>query len=297
MGQRMSSAERMATALSGREADRVPFLLPAILHGARALGLSIQDYFSRAEYVVEGQMRLREKLGHDALLGFMYASQEIEAFGGETLFRTDGPPNAGAPIIRKPQDIEALEPPRFEDCPALIRVLRIISLLKERVGDSVPVMGSVVSPFCLPVMQMGFEAYLVLLYENRTRWERLMAVNEDFTVRWANAQLAAGAGAISYADPLASPAMIPRELYLKTGHPVACRTIKRIRGACAIGLASAPVLPILDDIMQTGTVGVSACEAKTSRSSSDGAAGVWRSWAISMGLRCAGGRRRRRRTE
>jgi uroporphyrinogen decarboxylase len=116
----------------------------------------------------------------------------------------------------------------------------------------------VISPFSLPVMQMGFEAYLVLMHEDEPRFEKLMRVNEEFTTTWANAQLAAGAGAISYSDPVSSPSIVERELYLRTGFPIACRTLARIRGACATSFASGRILPIVDDIARTGTVAVGA---------------------------------------
>lgn len=254
----LTSAQRVQLALSHREPDRVPFLLPTILQGARELGLSIQDYFSRADAVAEGQMRLREKYRHDGLFGFMYSSQEFEAFGGETHFSPDGPPNAGAPVIRSPEDIDRLVAPRIDDSPTLCRVLRVIELLRARVGDDAPVLGVTISPFSLPVMQMGFAAYLVLMHEDQARFERLMQVNEEFTVAWANAQLAAGASAISYADPVSSPTIVPRELYLQTGHPVACRTIARIHGACATSFASGRILSIVDDVARTGTVAIVA---------------------------------------
>ncbi len=253
----MTSAERLGMAMSHQEADRVPFLLPTVLQGARELGLSIQAYFSRAEHVVEGQIRLRAKYHNDALLGFMYGAQEAEAFGAETLFREDGPPNAGAPPLRM-ESIPSLEPPRVEDCPALVRVLHIIELLAKRAGGTVPVMASVVSPFSLPVMQLGFESYLNLLYDRPDLADRLLEVNEEFCVAWANAQLAAGAGAIAYADPVSSPSISPRPLYLRFGYPAACRTLSRIKGAVATSLASGRGLAIVDDLASTGTVGVSA---------------------------------------
>ena len=83
------------------------------------------------------------------------------------------------------------------------------------------------SPFSLPVLQMGFAAYLDLMHRQPDLLEQLLRVNEEFAVAWANAQLAAGATAICYFDPLASPTMVPRALYLKTGHPAARRTIAR----------------------------------------------------------------------
>ena len=254
----MTSAQRLGTAMSHREPDRVPFLLPTILHGAREVGLSIREYFDRPDAAAEGQWRLRAKFGHDALVGAMYGAVDVEAWGGEVIFRDDGPPNAGEPFLKHPDAIPSLQPPRIGDSPCLLKVLRLIRLLKERVGEEAPVLGSVISPFSLPVMQMGFENYLVLLHEQPDRFEQLMRVNEEFCVAWANAQLEAGAGAIGYADPISSPTIIPRELYLKTGFAVAKRTLARIHGAVATSFASAPCLRILDDVALTGTVGVSA---------------------------------------
>jgi uroporphyrinogen decarboxylase len=104
--------------------------------------------------------------------------------------------------------------------------------------------------------------YLELLHDQPERFERLMQVNEAFCVAWANAQLAAGAAAIVYFDPVSSPTIIPRELYLKTGQPIAKRTLARISGPAALHLASGRALPIMDEIADSGAIalGVSALE-------------------------------------
>lgn len=258
----MTAMQRVLTALSHQEPDRVPFFLLNALHGARALGLSIRDYFAAAETVVEGQVRMQARYGHDCLFGFFYAPVEIEAWGGEVVFVPDGPPNSGEPPIRNAEEIRALAPPRIDDHPCLTRVLAAIAGMKARVGETVPIIGVVVSPFSVPVMQMGFEAYLQLLSADRGLFDRLMAVNEAFSVAWADAQLRAGATAICYFDPVSSPTIVPRELYLETGHPVACRTLKQIKGPTATHFASGRCLPIVDDVVRTGTgaVGVSAEE-------------------------------------
>jgi uroporphyrinogen decarboxylase len=258
----MTSMQRVLTTLGQQEPDRVPLFLLTTLHGAKELGLSIRDYYSRAENVVEGQMRLLAKYQGDCLYPFYYAAIEIEAFGGETLFIDDGPPNSGAPVIRGNEDIDRLSPPRLADSPGLLRGLETIRQLKECVGDTVPIVGAVISPFSLPIMQMGFAAYLDLIYEQPERFARLMAVNQAFCVEWANAQLAAGATAIGYADPLSSTTNVPRDLYLKTGHRLATETLARIKGPVAIHLASGRSLPIVDDIVASGAamVGVSALE-------------------------------------
>lgn len=258
----MTSLQRVLTTLSHQEPDRVPFFLLLTLHGARELGLSIQEYFSRPDYVIEGQLRLRAKYGHDCLSAFFYAPIEVEAWGAEVIFREDGPPNSGTPFIRTENDILQLEPPPIAETACLRRVLDTIAGLKAQVGDTVPIIGVVISPFSLPVMQMGFDRYLDLIYTQPDLFERLMQVNEAFCAAWGNAQFDAGATALAYFDPVSSPTLIPRELYLKTGFQVARRTQARLQGPIAIHMASGRVLPILDDLAQTGAVmvGVSAEE-------------------------------------
>ncbi|MFW5855404.1 MAG: uroporphyrinogen decarboxylase family protein [Thermodesulfobacteriota bacterium] len=258
----MTSMQRVLTTLGHQEPDRVPFFLLASLHGARELGLSIQDYFSRPEHVVEGQLRIRAKYRHDCLYGFFYAPIDVQAWGGEVVFAEDGPPNSGRPFIRNPEDILRLAPPKVEDADCLVRVLRAIEGLTEASGGEVPVIGVVMSPFSVPVMQMGFDRYIELIYEQPLLFDRLMKVNEAFCVDWANAQLRAGAAAICMFDPVSSATIVPPDLYRKTGFPSACRTIARIQAPVATHLASGRGLPIFDDLAKTGTVmaGVSAEE-------------------------------------
>lgn len=258
----MTSMERVLTALGHREPDRVPFFLLLTLHGAKELGLGIKDYFAKPEQVVEGQLRLRKKYRHDCLYAFHYAAVEVEAWGGEVRFFDDGPPNAGAPFITDSGMIASLRPPEVDRVPVLRRVLETIAGLKARVGDEVPIFGVVMSPFALPVMQMGFEAYLNLLLYDRPRFQMLMEVNVAFSTAWAQAQLAAGATAICYFDPLLSTTILPRELLLETGFPLARRLLAAIPGATAIHLASGRALPVVGDMVGTGAVGlgVSALE-------------------------------------
>jgi len=258
----MTPMQRTLTALSHREPDRVPMFLLLTLHGAKELGMSIKEYFSSGKNVAEGQIRLQKKYHNDCYYPFFYAPVEVEAFGGEVIYFEDGPPNSGLPFINNFEMIERLEPPKISDSKVLHKVLEAISLLKENAGDTIPIIGVAMSPFSLPVMQMGFEKYLELMFYHNDLFDRLMKVNEQFCADWSNAQLAAGATAICYFDPVSSPTIITREQYLQTGYPVACRTLARIKGPTATHFASGNCLSIADILPQTGTavVGVSSKE-------------------------------------
>jgi len=245
--------KRVMTTLGHKEPDRVPFFLLATMHGAKELGLSIQEYFSKAENVVEGQLRLRAKYRHDCIYNFYYAPLEVEAWGGEVIYRDDGPPNSGAPFIRSFKDIKKLKTPQIAGNSCLEKVLISTQKLKEKIGDDAPVIGVVMSPFSLPIMQLGFDKYIELMYEAPDLFDYLIKINEEFCVQWANAQLGAGATAICYFDPAASTTISTKEMYLKTGFNSAKRTIARIEGVTATHMASGRCLPIIKDLVQTGT--------------------------------------------
>jgi uroporphyrinogen decarboxylase len=261
----MTSLERVLTTLGHQEPDRVPMFLLPTMHGAKELGLSIQEYFSKAEHVVEGQLRLRKKYRNDCISAFFYAPVEVEAWGAEVIYCDDGPPNSGEPLLRHADEIAGLDVPSVKQTPCLLKVLQATEQLKAAVQDDAPIIGVAMSPFSLPVMQLGFEAYLDLMREQPALFDRLMRVNMEFCVQWANAQIEAGATAICYFDPISSPTMIPREYYKQTGWDIAKRTIARVQGPIAIHMASGHCLPIVDDLVQTGTavVGTSYLEDLT----------------------------------
>ncbi len=263
MNASMTSMQRVMTTLGQSEPDRVPVFLALSMHGAKELGMSIKDYFSKAENVVQGQIILQAKYGNDLLYPFFYGPIEVEAWGGEVIFTENGPPNSGQPMIRDLNEIWNLYPPRIDDCPCLLRVLEAIRGLKAYAGESIPIVGVAISPFSLPVMQLGFESYLSVLHEHPDHFWRLMQINEAFCVAWANAQLQAGATFICYFDPVSSPSIIPVEMYVQTGLPIANRTLSHIQGPTAINLASGQCIPILSFLAQTGTtaVGVSAFDS------------------------------------
>jgi uroporphyrinogen decarboxylase len=187
------------------------------MHGAKELGISIKEYFSKYENVVEGQMRLRAKYKHDCYYPFFYAGIETEAWGGEIIYTDDGPPNAGEPIINKFEEIEHFSAPDIKSNQPLLKVLNTIEQLKSRIGNDAPIIGVVMSPFSLPVMQLGFEKYFDLMIEHPVLFNKLMTVNESFCVEWANAQLSAGATAICYFDPVSSTTIITPKMYEQTG--------------------------------------------------------------------------------
>ena len=252
----MTSAQRVFTTLSHQEPDRVPLALNLSLRGAKELGLGIREYFQDPARVVTAQLRMQRRFHTDVLFGFFHAPVEHEAWGGEVVFFEDGPPNSGEPVLGPLEPISALRPPDPMRAPGLVKVLQAIEGMKAGVGDEVPILGVAISPFSLAVMQLGFERYMDLLLGDRASFWSLMALNVPYCQAWANAQLAAGAAAIVYFDPLASPTLTPVELYRETGKVVANQVFAGLKGPTVTLLASGRSLGVVDDLVETGTLGV-----------------------------------------
>lgn len=251
----VTSAWRVAEALALRTPDRPPFFLGVTLHPAHALGLSPREYFARPDRIVEGQLWARRLLGHDAVTAFSGASVEVEAFGGETIWFDDGPPNAGAPPLRADDRLGALVPPAPADVPALRRVLEATERLASAVRGECPVLGAAVAPFSLPAMQLGLARWFELLHLRPELAARLLAVNEAFIVAWANAQLAAGAAAVLLFDPVASPSMVTPALFRELAGPSLRRLVAAVRGPVLLSHASAPCLANVEAGAAAGAAG------------------------------------------
>ncbi len=254
----MNSMQRVLTALGHQEPDRVPLILTVTMHGAKELGMTLAEYYSSARNVAEGQQRLQRRYGHDCLYSFFYGPVELEDLGAEIIRREDGPFTSGNPIIARREQIAEFEFLPIDNAPRLQAVLETTRLLKSYAGDEIPILGVVISPFSLPVMQMGFGAYFDLIFDDPDLWRTLMSKNMAFAEAWANAQFAAGATAIVYFDPVSSPTILSRDVFLRTGFGVAEAVIARLNGPAGIHLASARVLPILDDLVRAGAVVVSS---------------------------------------
>lgn len=262
MTKKMTSMERVLTTLSHKEPDKIPLFLLLSAYGAKELGMTVKEYFSESKNIIEAQIRMTKKYNNDCYNGFTYAALEFEAWGGEVIFSDDGPPNAGEPIIKKNTNINNLNPPNIKESKGLLNALNVIEDLKRQTGDEIPIIGVVVSPSSLPVMQMGFDNYLDVMLERPEFFNRLMEINREFCVQWANAQLAAGATAMCYFDPFSSTSIIPKKMYNEKVHGISKSAIEAIKGPTALHLATGKCMPVINKLLEVGTaaLGVSCTE-------------------------------------
>jgi uroporphyrinogen decarboxylase len=244
--------ERVLNTLDFREPDRVPLFLLLTMHGARELGMPLTTYFSKPENIAKAQIRMQKKYRNDVLVPYYYSAIEMHIWGGDVITREDGPAMAGGPIVSDIEHIDVLEVPDIAKSSEARKTLESIEMLRVETNDTIPILAITVSPFSLPVMQLGFENYFELMFNHKERFWKLIKLNEEFSAAWIKAQTDAGAHAVTYFDPVSSPTIIPLDQYLSSGLPIASEMIPRFQAAVAFHLASARTLSIMEYIIESG---------------------------------------------
>lgn len=203
----MNSIERITKVMEGKIPDRVPIMGNLLEQGANELGLSIEEYYSKGEYVAEGQLKLREKYGYDNLSGYFYAGCEAQMLGcRKIIFSETGPPNVGHLIIQNNKDIENLEIPKdISALPVFEELSKCIKILKQEAGGKYPVGSGVVSSFSLPAILMGIDKWLDLLINGpKSLRKELLQKCSDFCIKLIKALRATGADGVSYSNAVGS---------------------------------------------------------------------------------------------
>ncbi|NUM37303.1 MAG: uroporphyrinogen decarboxylase family protein [Candidatus Brocadiae bacterium] len=230
----MDSLDRILKTLCFKEPEMVPVLPVLLLQGAKELKLSIREYFSKHENIIEGQTLLVQKYGHDGVYGFPHVVEDVEAFGGELMYFESGPPSVGKMAWRSWSDLDKIKMPSFSSSPTMMRTLKTIEGLASRFKGQKLIVGAAIAPFSLPSMLIGTEPWFELLWEDELIREpilnKVLNITKNLCVSWCNAQIQAGADVVVLADGIASATCIMRNQFEKYALPVIKDTIHAIEG-------------------------------------------------------------------
>lgn len=244
--------DRFAALLTGKTPDRVPIVCNLLDQGAKEMGVSLKEYYSRGDLVAEGQLRMREKYGYDTLLGMFYSALEAEALGCRNIiYADDGPPNVGHLVIGSTGDIKKLRlPENLGDNPRFREMTACIGLLKRESAGRWPVLGVVTASFSLPAMLMGIGPYMDLFLNGDTKLlDHLLTLCSQFCSRQIIALREAGADLIVYVNPVASATFITTSKFRELALPWVIRDLEHPGPAGVIFFnGEGKINPILADL-------------------------------------------------
>ena len=244
--------ELFGALLSGTVPSRVPLSINLLDQGAVELQMTTEQYYSRAEHVVQGQTALQKKFKGDVLWGTHYIARQAEMLGSKrTVYPACGAPNVGRLVIQSYRDIESLRiPDDLEDHPAMAVQLDTIKRLVEYAGGEIPVFAFQTGTFTLPIILMGIDAWFELLLTGPADLvEELLTKCSELSVKTFNAYKNAGAAMMVYANPGMSTDFFPIELLKEKALRLLVTDVEQMGTAQLVyfcgGNRIGPVLPMI----------------------------------------------------
>lgn len=149
-------------------------------------------------------------LGFDAVMPLFSVCHEAAAMGCRVDWGApDSMPESGAPIYSAPEDINV--PDNLLAHPACTVPLQAIAILKDRLGEDAAVCGKVFGGWTLAYHLFGVENFLMMTLDDPDAVRRILDFLTPVTLRFAGAQIEAGADCLLLGDhatrDLCSPVM------------------------------------------------------------------------------------------
>lgn len=218
----MTPLEILAAAVTGAAAPRIPVFCNLLDQGARELGMNQREYYSRGEHVARGQLRMRERFGHDNLWSLFYVGKEAEFFGcRDIMFAENGSPNVADFVIKDLDDIATLEVPGDITLhPAWTETAACLDILKHEAKGRYPICAYLTASASLPPLLMGMEKWIELFlcgpFDVR---DELLRKCSDFFRRHVAAYRAFGVDVLVYSTPFGAPSIAGKKAFRNVTMP------------------------------------------------------------------------------
>lgn len=229
----MTGRERILALLSGKEPDHLPLMPITMMLAADHAGVRYREYASDFRALSEGQMRTADKFDLDYVSAISDPAREASDLGAAVEWFDDHPPcvaGVGALLAEK----SALAGLRFPDPGAGRRMadrLEAVRRLRERAGGSKLVEGWVEGPCALAAGLRGINTLMLDFHDDPGFARDLLAFTLDAGLRFARAQVEAGADLIGVGDAAAS--LIGPKLYSEFVQPLERELVAGIHAAGA----------------------------------------------------------------
>jgi uroporphyrinogen decarboxylase len=234
MVEEMTSMERVMAVLNREEPDRVPVLFWALTIGAREAGVNVSEYATDGKKMAEGQLNYLKRYGVDALLVGSGIAQLAEAFGTTTKYYDDpyATPAIRETAIKKPEDWEKLEIKTIQDAPGLMASVEASQIVLDEVGDTVPIMGTIVSPITYATWIGGMADVLKATKKNPEALHKGLDKIVDLEKEMVEAEVSIGMGGKLFFMPVtrATREIFTDEQYAEFGVPYDLKVLESLKG-------------------------------------------------------------------
>ena len=229
---KMTSLERVATALSGGQPDRVPVTTLNLTRALREIDApppveAIKD----PKIMAEAKLAAHERYGDDIVIaGIDGCFVEAEAMGAATRAAPHMPIVSEKRRITSWEDVDTLTTPHPEDFPRMKAILEEASLIFDEVGSHTAVAVIVSGPFSTAGNLMGPGNLARALLEAPDQVHKLLEKVTEYSIQYHQA-FAGRAHALAVLDPMVATELTSPAHHKEFVLPYAQRTFQAIADA------------------------------------------------------------------
>ncbi len=251
---KMSSLERVATAIQLKEPDRVPVIPVLMIRALREVGLKAdQTTLHDGDLMAQAKLAAQREIGGDALVAGTGLNVEAEAMGCRMEYLEEEVPVVAWRPLEEDRDLERLGPvaPGRGRVDAVARELEI---LHREYGDRAVVGACCSGPFSTAMELRGLAGGVRDMEESPAYLTRLLELVTERIMAYLDLLIGHGALAINMLDPLCSCDVISAAAYRRWALPYHQRIMAHIASRQRVGIVHicTETGPIWPDIAATG---------------------------------------------
>jgi len=230
----MTSRDRVLAHLQGRPVDRLPFMPITMQFAAAQIGARYREYSTDYRVLVEGQIRTAEKFGFDYVNTMSDPAREAADCGAAVQFFDDQPAALveDQALLADKTALNRLKIPDPLSGGRMHNGIQALALFKEKVGREKIIEGWVEGPCAEAADLRGINTLMLDFYDDPAFVRDLFEFVVEMELRFARAQVAAGADIIGLGDAAAS--LVGPQIYAEFIWPYEKRLVGGIQ---ALGAA------------------------------------------------------------
>ncbi len=202
----MTSKERILAHLDGQPVDHLPLMPITMMFAADLIGTPYRKYCTDFKTLAEGQIRTAEQFGFDYVNTMSDPAREAADCGAAVEFFESTPValvESNALLANKTK-LASLKTPDPLGGGRMHNGVNAVAELKKRVGNDLLVEGWIEGPIAEAADLRGINTVMLDFFDDPTFIQDLFEFVVDMELRFAKAQLDAGADLIGIGDAAAS---------------------------------------------------------------------------------------------
>jgi len=204
MGTTMSPKERVHAILQGKPFDR-PAVTPIFMSwAAHFIGRRYRDLYLDGSILVQSQLAVTRAFNLDQISAISDPWREASAYGIEFDYPAEGVGKPKGTSLKTPQDVARLKVFDIENAERPRQRIESVATMAADVGQTHSVLGWVEGPITEYADLRGVENTFLDLIDNPEMYVRAARVIVENAIRFARAQVKAGADVVGIGDAVAS---------------------------------------------------------------------------------------------